>query len=51
LVIKGTNSGASSNTRGYYYIPAVTEGEKVLKVSYLGYKTTEIKYISVKGDR
>jgi len=49
LIIKGTNNGASSNTRGYYYIPAISEGEKVLKVSYLGYKTTEIKFTSKKG--
>jgi len=49
LIIKGTNSGTSSNTRGYYYIPAIGEGEKILRVYYLGYKTAEVKFISKKG--
>lgn len=49
LIIKGTNNGTSSNTRGYYYIPAIIEGEQILKVSYLGYKTFEIKFFSKKG--
>jgi hypothetical protein len=43
VVIKGTTNGASSNSRGYYYIPAVPEGTHIVIVSFIGYKPKEIE--------
>ncbi|MFH0735646.1 MAG: TonB-dependent receptor [bacterium] len=49
LIIVGTKLGASSNTRGYYFIPAIKEGLTTVKISYMGYETREITFNAIKG--
>ncbi len=50
ILVKGTSHGTSTNTRGYYFLPAISEGEITIKVSYLGYHSKEIKFSSKKGN-
>ncbi len=49
LIIVGTTHGTSSNTRGYYYIPAIPEGLVTVRVSYLGYDSRDIKFEARRG--
>ncbi|MBK7104758.1 MAG: TonB-dependent receptor [Ignavibacteriae bacterium] len=42
IMIKNTSVGTSSNLRGYFILPDVPDGESILVVSYIGYKTKEI---------
>lgn len=43
VVIKGTSRGAATDLRGYYIIGNIPPGEYTLKVSYIGYKSQELK--------
>ncbi|MFY7997819.1 MAG: TonB-dependent receptor [Candidatus Kapaibacteriota bacterium] len=42
IVVKGTNNGAVSNTKGEYYIRNVAVGEATLTASYLGFEKAEL---------
>ncbi|MGE5313664.1 MAG: TonB-dependent receptor, partial [Acidobacteriota bacterium] len=42
--IKGTVLGATTNTKGYYFIPALPAGTHTLTVSILGYRTKQISF-------
>ncbi len=44
VVVQGTVSGSPTDTRGYYFIPAVPVGRHTIIVSHINYKT---KYITV----
>jgi len=50
VALKGTTLGAPTNTRGYYYIPSIPEGEYTIIFSYLGYATKQITAM-IAGDK
>ncbi|MCW8848851.1 MAG: carboxypeptidase-like regulatory domain-containing protein, partial [Melioribacteraceae bacterium] len=43
VVILGTSQGAATDYEGQYRIKNVPEGEHVVRISYLGYKSKDIK--------
>lgn len=45
VVIKDVNRGSSTNSKGYYYIPAIPIGERTVIISYLGYRTKTTQVI------
>ncbi len=47
VILKGTKTGTTTNTNGYYELKSVTPGTYTLVVSYTGY-TTSSKKITVK---
>lgn len=47
--IKGTAKGTSTGADGKYLIPAMQDGKYVIEASYVGYATTELKDVEVKG--
>lgn len=42
IMIVGTAVGAATNVDGQYRLSRVSEGEHILRISYMGYKTEEI---------
>ncbi|MCL5029542.1 MAG: TonB-dependent receptor [Bacteroidetes bacterium] len=44
VVVQGTSSGSPTDTRGYYFIPAIPVGKQTIIISHINYKT---KYIVV----
>lgn len=48
VVLVGTNSGASSNTNGYYQITGVSNGTYTLRASMVGYQPVE-QTITISG--
>ena len=42
VIIKGTKTGASTNTSGYYIIPSVPHGKQTVIYSMIGYKPLEM---------
>ncbi len=42
VIIKGTKTGASTNTSGYYIIPSVPPGKQTVIYSMMGYKPLEM---------
>lgn len=43
VYIKELNTGSTTNNSGYFVIPGLKDGNYTLVVSYIGYKTTEMK--------
>ncbi|MCP5064043.1 MAG: TonB-dependent receptor [Ignavibacteriae bacterium] len=50
IILVETGIGAASDENGYYFINNVPPGTYTLKVSYIGYSTTEVKNISISVD-
>jgi hypothetical protein len=50
VVVKGSGRGASTDTRGYYYLPNLTAGEKTVEFSYIGYKKNIITALIKEGE-
>jgi TonB-dependent receptor len=48
LIVLGTSTGAASNIDGEYRITGIPEGDQILRISYIGYKSKEINVIIVK---
>ncbi len=50
VIIKNSTHGSPTNTKGYYFIPAIPVGEHIVIISYLGYqkKEIEVKIVSNK---
>ncbi len=44
VVVQGTGSGSPTDTRGYYFIPAIPVGRHTIIISHINYKT---KYVTV----
>jgi hypothetical protein len=44
VAIKGTTLGTTTNTKGYYFIPALPPGTHTLSISILGYRTKHIVF-------
>lgn len=42
ILVKGTNTGASTNVSGYFIIPELERGNYKLIISYIGYESQEI---------
>ncbi|MCK6605334.1 MAG: TonB-dependent receptor [Ignavibacteriaceae bacterium] len=49
ILVKGTNIGAATDIRGYYYLPGIPSGKQKITVSYIGYRTTEIEVVIYAG--
>lgn len=49
ILVKGTNIGAATDIRGYYYLPGILSGKQKITVSYIGYRTTEIEVVIYAG--
>lgn len=45
IIIKGTLKGTSTDSRGYYYIPGINEGEHTVIVSFVGYEPKHINVV------
>ncbi|MCC6638848.1 MAG: TonB-dependent receptor, partial [Ignavibacteriaceae bacterium] len=43
IVIETTKFGASSNSSGYYFIPSIPVGQRVVKFSCIGYQTNKVE--------
>ncbi|MBC8753166.1 carboxypeptidase-like regulatory domain-containing protein [Kordia sp. YSTF-M3] len=43
ITLKGTNIGVATNVKGEFTFPKALKNGDILLVSYLGYKTTEVK--------
>ncbi len=41
VFVKGTTRGATSNVRGYYFIPALPEGKHTIRISHIGFRLRE----------
>lgn len=49
VVVKGTKLGASTDESGHYYITNLPEGNQIIEASCVGYKTTSVEVVIVKG--
>ena len=43
VIVKGSQKGAPSDTRGYYFIPKIPAGKQIIIVSIVGYHKKEIQ--------
>ncbi len=43
IVIETTKFGASSNSSGYYFIPSIPSGKRIVKFSCIGYQTSKVE--------
>lgn len=50
VTILGTNYGAATNDKGYYFITNIYEGEYEIQVQYIGYFTERTAMIPIKND-
>ncbi|MFV0248679.1 MAG: TonB-dependent receptor [Tenacibaculum sp.] len=50
IVVKGTSNGTNSNFDGHFNLINIALGQHTLVISYIGYKTQEIKVVTKKNE-
>ena len=50
VVVVGTNLGAVTDDKGYYYVLRITPGKYDVRISLIGYKTLNVRDVIVKTD-
>jgi hypothetical protein len=45
VLVRGTHTGGTTNTRGYYFLPEVPAGPQKITISIIGYRTSTLSVV------